>query len=164
MVGDRDKNSKMSVANNWFFSYPGYNEIFTGVVDPTINSNKKFNNPQVSFLEWLNNKQGYDNKLAAFGSWDVFPYIFNVERSNLFVNAGFQPLSGYPLSKEILQLNRLLLEEVPSPWKAVRLDAFTYHFAKDYLLKQRPRVISISFGETDDFASRWSLRSLPVRG
>jgi hypothetical protein len=151
LIGNRDINSKMSVANNWYFSYPGYSEIFTGIVDKNLNSNKKIPNPNLSFLEWLNNKEQYQQKIAAFGSWDVFPYILNTQRSKLTVNAGFMPAKGYPLSDEVKLLNQLQ-QEIPSPWHNVRLDSFTYRFAKDYLLKQRPKVMSISFGETDDFA------------
>jgi len=151
VIGDRDIGSKMSVANNWHFSYPGYSEIFTGIADNSINSNKKVPNKQISFLEWLNQKPSYDNKVAAFGGWDVFPYIFNTERSHLYVNAGFMPLSEPNLSAEMKLLNQLQ-NEVPSPWHNVRFDSFTYRFAKNYLLKHKPRLLSISFGETDDFA------------
>jgi len=151
LIGNRNIESRMSIANRWHFSYPGYSEIFTGVVDHSLNSNAKVDNPQVSFLEWLNNKNGYDHKIAAFGSWDVFPYILNTKRSKLHVNAGFMPAAGYPLSKEMSVLNALQ-KEIPSPWHNVRLDSFTYRFAKDYLLTQKPRVMAISLGETDDFA------------
>jgi len=151
VIGNRALGSKMSVSNNWRFSYPGYSEIFTGIADPSINSNKKVPNPQLSFLEWLNPQAGFDNKLAVFGSWDVFPSIFNSERNNLHVNAGFMSAHGYKLSAEMRLLN-LLQKEIPSPWHNVRLDSFTYRFAKDYLLSEKPRVISISLGETDDFA------------
>ncbi len=150
VIGNRDIGSTMSVANNWYFSYPGYSEIFTGIADNRINSNEKIANKQISFLEWLSHKKAYENT-AAFGSWDVFPYILNTKRSKLYVNAGFMPASGYKLSERVLLLNQLQ-KEIPSPWHNVRFDSFTYRFAKDYLLTQKPRVISISFGETDDFA------------
>lgn len=151
VLGNRDIGSNMSVANPWYFSYPGYSEILTGVVDESIDDNSKTNNPQVTFLEWLNNQSTYHNKVAAFGSWDVFPYIFNVERSKLPVNAGFSPASGYLLSNEMHLLNALQ-KEIPSPWATVRLDAFTHRFAKDYLIKVKPEVMVIAYGETDDFA------------
>lgn len=151
VIGDRDLGSKMSVANPWHFSYPGYSEIFTGIVDESIDSNKKIPNPQVSFLEWLNKQNKFDGKIAAFGSWDVFPYIFNVERSKLYVNAGFESADGYPLSAQAKLLNELQ-KEIPSPWHSVRLDAFTHRFAKDYLLTVKPKVMAIAYGETDDFA------------
>ena len=155
LIGDRDIGSKMSVSNNWYFSYPGYSEIFTGIADNSINSNKKIANKNISFLEWLNNKNSFQGNIAAFGGWDVFPYIFNTKRSHLYVNAGFMPLSedesGYAISQDIKLLNQLQ-KEVPSPWHNVRFDSFTYRFAKDYLLNKKPRVLTISLGETDDFA------------
>lgn len=151
VIGNRKLGSTMSVSNPWHFSYPGYSEIFTGVADPQINSNEKVPNPHISFIEWLNSQKSFDNKLAAFGSWDVFPAIFNVKRSKMHVNAGFMPAQGYPLSGEMKLLNAIQ-KEIPSPWHNVRLDSFTYRFAKDYLLNQKPRVMTISFGETDDFA------------
>jgi len=151
VIGNRKLGSTMSVSNNWHFSYPGYSEIFTGIADPKLNSNEKVPNPHVSFIEWLNNQESFDHKLAAFGSWDVFPAIFNVDRNRMHVNAGFMPAHGYPISNEMKLLNTMQ-QEIPSPWHNVRLDSFTYRFAKDYLVNQKPRVMTISFGETDDFA------------
>lgn len=151
VIGNRNIGSNMSIANQWHFSYPGYSEIFTGVVDHTLDSNAKKANPQVSFLEWLNNKESYEHKLAAFGSWDVFPYILNKERSQLYINAGFESAQGYALSPETKYLNQLQ-QEIPSPWYNVRLDSFTYRYAKDYLIAVKPKVMIISLGETDDFA------------
>ncbi len=151
IVGNRNNGSTMSVANPWYFSYPGYSEIFTGVVDESINSNQKVNNPQVTFVEWLNNKPDYQQKNAVFGSWDVFPYIFNTERSQLHVNAGFSSAHDYSFSQQVQWLNELQ-QEVPSPWHNVRLDAFTYRFAKDYLKVVKPKLLVIALGETDDFA------------
>src|ERR1700753_4024305 len=39
VYGDRDIDSKDNVTNPYWFSYPGYNEIFTGYADTVINSN-----------------------------------------------------------------------------------------------------------------------------
>lgn len=150
IIGDRTQSSKMSVSNDWYFSYPGYSEIFTGVTNPALNSNDKVPNPEVSFLEWLANEKDYQD-VAAFGSWDVFPFILNTNRSKLYVNAGFDKADGYQLSNEMVLLNKLQ-GEIPSPWHNVRLDAFTHRFALDYLKTHHPRVMSISYGETDDFA------------
>ncbi|MBM7070528.1 sulfatase-like hydrolase/transferase [Shewanella sp. 202IG2-18] len=150
IIGNRDIGSNMSVANQWNFSYPGYSEIFTGVTNPKLNSNKKINNPEVSFLEWLQNEKGYKH-VAVFGSWDVFPYIFNVERSKLHVNAGFNNAFGYLLTNKAKYLNQIQAQ-TPSPWTTVRLDTFTHNFALEYLKTNKPKVITISYGETDDFA------------
>lgn len=149
VIGDRDQDSNMSVANKWHFSYPGYNEILTGIADPKIDSNKKINNANVTFLEWLNNRHEYKNKAVAFTSWDVFPYIINTKRSKLSVNAGFDKITENDSYSQFLNT---LQKEIPSPWHNVRLDAFTYRFAKHNLLTNKPKVTYIALGETDDFA------------
>jgi len=151
IIGNRATGSLMDVANPWYFSYPGYNEMLTGAADPEINSNKKIANKNVTFLEWANNQSQYKGKVAAFGSWDVFPYILNTERSQLPVNAGFMPAEGKTLTAKENFLNELQTE-VPSPWDNVRLDAFTYGFAAEYIKREQPSIIYISLGETDDFA------------
>ncbi|WP_317932133.1 alkaline phosphatase family protein [Halioxenophilus sp. WMMB6] len=151
LVGNRDAGSAMAVTNPWWFSYPGYNEILTGLADPGIDSNAATPNPNVTFLEWLNQQPGYNNSVAAFGSWDVFPAILNVGRSRLPVNAGFMPAAWPELSERAEALNELQAQ-TPSPWHNVRLDAFTMGFAKEYLLAKQPKVLFVSLGETDDFA------------
>ena len=42
--------------------------------------------------------------------------------------------------------------QIPSPWGSVRLDAFTHHYAIEYMKKKKPELIYIAYGETDDFA------------
>ena len=37
----------------------------------------------------LNQTIDYKNKIAAFASWDVFPFIINDKRSGVPVNAGY---------------------------------------------------------------------------
>lgn len=151
LVGDRDNGSFMNVSNKQYFSYPGYNEIFTGVADERIGSNRKQANKNQTFLEWLNQKPAYSNKIGIFSGWDVFPYIFNTNRSDLMVNAGFEPFLPSFDSARVAFLNQLQAE-IPSPWHNVRHDAFTYGFAKEYLLRAKPEVLVINLGETDDFA------------
>ena len=77
LYGDADNGSEAKVTNGRNFSYPGYNEIFTGFNDPSIDSNEKFNNGNVSVLEWLHGQDDFHRRIAAFGSWDRFPYILN---------------------------------------------------------------------------------------
>lgn len=152
ILGNRAVGSKGDVSNPYHFSYPGYNEILTGLADPRINSNNKMRNPNVTVLEWLNGRPAFAGKVRAFGSWDVFPYILNRDRAGFPVNAGFEPLEGYADDPKIALLNDLLTGEAPSPWDTVRLDAFNYHFASKVMAEEKPRVIFIAFGETDDFA------------
>lgn len=150
--GNRGKNSKVDLTNKMWFSYPGYNEILTGKADDTnITSNSKVDNPNKTVLEILNNKPLYKGKVAAFGSWDVFPFIINEKRSGVPVNAGFKKAVGNSLTEKETFLNKLQ-EQTPSPWESVRLDVFTHNYALEYIKKEHPEVVYISYGETDDFA------------
>lgn len=151
LYGNRWEGNKVNCTNRFWFSYPGYNEILTGFSDPTINSNAKKYNQNITVLEWLNQKPEFSGKVAAFGSWDVFPYIINDQRSKIPVNAGFQKTEDQYLTVKEQILNELQ-DEIPSPWSTVRLDAFTHHYMMEYIHKHRPRVVYISYGETDDFA------------
>lgn len=150
--GNRNKNSKVDLTNTMWFSYPGYNEILSGKADDkNITSNSKTNNPNKTVLELLNSMPAYKGKVAAFGSWDVFPFIINEERSGIPVNAGFQKAKGNKLTVKEEFLNKLQ-GQTPSPWGSVRLDVFTHNFALEYMKKEHPEVVYISYGETDDFA------------
>ena len=150
--GNRWEGSKVDVSNTMFFSYPGYNEILTGKADDArITSNDKINNPNRTILEQLNAQEEYKGKVAAFGSWDVFPFIINEERSGVPVNAGFKTAKGDNLSEKEKFLNDMQ-SKVPSPWGSVRLDAFTHYYALEYMKKNHPKFTFISYGETDDFA------------
>ncbi|MCW5912317.1 MAG: sulfatase-like hydrolase/transferase [Cyclobacteriaceae bacterium] len=152
LFGNRTYDNNVNCSNNMWFSYPGYNEILSGFADDQrIKSNDKFNNPNETVLEFLNKQAKYKGKVAAFGSWDVFPFIINEERSGVPVNAGFKPATQTRLSPREVFLNELQVE-IPSPWGGVRLDAFTHHYALEYMKKYKPKVVYIAYGETDDFA------------
>ncbi len=150
LYGNRLAGSEVNVSNNRVFSYPGYNEILTGFADSSITSNDKIPNQNTTILEWLNAQPDFQGKVAAFGSWDVFPFIINEERSGVPVNAGFESAVGELTEKEEW-LNQMQAQ-TPSPWGTVRLDVFTHNFALEYARKAHPRIMYISYGETDDFA------------
>ena len=152
LYGNREEESFVNATNKFWFSYPGYNEILTGFADDeNITSNSKINNPNVTALEYVNRQEGFQGKVAAFASWDVFPYIINAERSGVPVNAGFGHAEGENLTDREQFLNQLQ-DETPSPWGTVRLDVFTHNFALEHIKKASPRMVYISYGETDDFA------------
>lgn len=150
LLGDRDHGSRMRVSNPWWFSYPGYNEILTGRVDPKIDSNDKRWNPNVTVLEWLNARPDFHGRIQAFGSWDVFPYIINSQRSGIPVNVGGTPIVGKPTERE--QWLQQLQAQMPLAFPAVRHDAFTHQHALEALRSDKPRVVYIAYGEPDDFA------------
>ncbi len=71
-----------------WFSYPGYNEMSTGVADPRIDSNEFGPNPIVSVFEWLNTRPAFAGKVDIFATWATFHDIFNGPRSKLPIRAG----------------------------------------------------------------------------
>ncbi|MEH6405817.1 MAG: phosphoglyceromutase, partial [Leeuwenhoekiella sp.] len=145
--------SKMNLTNQKWYSYPGYNEILTGKADDErINSNAKMYNPNITFLEELNKSRQYDGKVAAFASWDVFPYIINDKRSGIPVNAGYAVAKGENLTEIERFLNKIE-PNIPSPFgTSARLDFFTDYYALEYIKRKHPDVIYIANDETDDFA------------
>jgi len=150
LIGDRDQESYIEVSNNRWFSYPGYNEILTGKADPRIDSNEKIWNPNVTLLETLNELDEFHDRVLAFGSWDVFPYIINSQRSGVPVNAGFAIASNATTAES--QFLNELSAEAPKLWSTVRVDFLTNGYAMDALKSRNPRVMYIAYGETDDFA------------
>jgi hypothetical protein len=150
LIGDRDHGSCAAVANPYWFSYPGYNEMFAGRPDAGVDSNDKIDNPNRTVLEWLHARPGWRGKVRAFGSWDVFPFILNRKRSGLPVNAGFDVAAPARTPGEAM-LNRVQ-RATPSPWATVRYDAFTFNYALESLRHDRPYVLYISLGEPDEYA------------
>ncbi|SVB45963.1 uncharacterized protein METZ01_LOCUS198817, partial [marine metagenome] len=90
LYGNVNKGSVVELKNPYWFSYPGYSEILVGYVDSTRNSNASENNPNVTVLEHIHDQPGFDGKVAAFCSWDVFDYILNEKRAGFLVNAGME--------------------------------------------------------------------------
>lgn len=150
--GNRNSGSKVNLTNNQLFSYPGYNELLTGKADnERINTNDKIYNPNPNVLEFLNKQKGFTGKVAAFSSWDVFPFIINDKRSGVYVSTGVKPVEGRELTDREKALNDIIMS-IPNPLAGVRLDAFTFYYGFEYLKKNKPRVLYFAFDETDDFA------------
>ena len=110
LYGNRQFQNKMNVSNPYALSYPGYNELFTGRVDLSIFNNGKSYNENSSFLDLLNASVTYRNKVAAFTSWDAFPYILNKTNSKVHINSGFEEISGHNLSTTEALINSVQRE------------------------------------------------------
>jgi len=54
IIGNQAKGSIARVTNGKAFSFPGYNEMLTGSLDPKIDSNEFGPNPNATVFEWLN--------------------------------------------------------------------------------------------------------------
>ena len=152
LYGDRDMGNKDEVANPYHFSYPGYNEIFTGFPDVKMNTNDPITNHNVNVLEYINKQKGFEGKVAVFSSWYIFPTILNVERSGLKVNSGYTDFNDPGADEHFKYLNELQHKVPDLLGSDTRLDFLTFEFGKEYLEQYKPRVLYIAFDETDDMA------------
>jgi hypothetical protein len=151
IFGNRKAGSDAYVTNHFFFSYPGYSETLCGFADPGVSSNDKIPNPNVTVLEWLHKKPAYRGQIAAFGAWDVFPFIFNVQRAGFPVNAGYDPFTSIPGTARLDLLNRVKAE-TPHVWEDESFDFLPFHTSLEYLRARQPKVLYLSLGETDEWA------------
>ena len=151
VFGDPARGSMVKLTNGLKFSYPGYQEILCGFPDPRIDSNNKVPNPNVTVLEWLHRRPGFDGKVAAFGTWDVLYSIVNVERARIPVLSGWNPSTDEPLTQEEKVVNALL-PDLPRIWPDNAFDVVTTRLAMEHLRKHKPRVFYIMLGETDEWA------------
>jgi hypothetical protein len=148
LLGNRDYGNNVNCANQYKFSYPGYNEIFTGYPDTLVNSNNKIWNANINVLEFLNSVPRFKDKIAVFATWDVFPFIFNKKRSGIYVNADRDSLLFPDRTLNLINDMQYLTTRPIG----VRPDVFTYFAAREYLKIYKPEVLYIAFDETDDFA------------
>jgi len=159
VYGNPEHDSRALVTNGLNFSYPGYSEILCGYADPAIDSNAKKDNTNITVLEWMHSKPGFEKSVAAFCSWDVFPFIINENRSRIPVNAGWEPLGtdetlglrGTPAGNVLSNLDEIS-REFPRYFSDVRYDYITYRAAEEYVRARKPRLLYLSLGETDDWA------------
>lgn len=151
VYGNRGYGNLVDNANPHWFSYPGYNEIFTGYPDSSVNSNDKVWNPHRNVLEFVQQQPDYRGRVAAFTSWDVFPFILHEERSGVYVNSGFEdlPVAESPERRQIQLMQKLTYRPLGD---GVRPDLQTYLAATYYLRTYQPKVLYIGFDETDDYA------------
>jgi len=151
IFGNQTKGSVARVTNGLAFSYPGYNEMLTGHADPRINSNEFGPNPNPTVFEWLNGLPDLHGFVSVYATWETFKDIFNVRRSNLPLQVGWDlPYRGKltPRQELLNQLYRF----------TTRLDdgdvynAFLQIPLLDSFREHQPRVLFVGYGETDNWA------------
>lgn len=150
-AGNRDLKSEALTTNNLLFSYPGYSEIMTGEArDALIKSNSFVQNRFPSFLQFLQTKLKLNrNQVASFASWRVMKAIVSDKPDAFLMNAGYDAYESN--DREIQQLSNAQFETL-LPSENVRHDFYTFRLALAHLKNKRPRVLHISFGETDSWA------------
>jgi len=150
LMGNRTLGNYVNTKNFYSVSYPGYNEIFTGGTDPLITSNKRVKNTNVNLLEYLNKLPEYNGRIASFTSWNVFPYILNEERSKVHVNSGYEPSVQGELTRTQMALNKLQSQPEYED-QHERSDLLTFLAAREYILKNQPKIMHIGLGGTDSY-------------
>lgn len=140
LYGNRRLGSEVNVANNMWFSYPGYNELFSGKSDDgRIFTNAKIINPNETVLECLQRRAAYRGKIAAFGTWDAFDFILREQKAGFPVYCGTE--NQTPLAKAAA--TAMYQDGTVPP------DFFTWSNAQHHIRTERPAVTFLSFDDTD---------------
>jgi len=151
IFGNQNKGSVGKVTNGMAFSYPGYNEMLTGFPDPKINSNEFGKNPNMTVFEWLNKSPEFHGQAAVFATWSTFKDIFNQQRSQLAIQAGWdEPYRGAVTPREEM-LNQLYRETIKLDSDDVYV-SFLQPPLLDFVKARHPRVLFVGYGETDNWA------------
>ena len=149
LIGNRHLGSQMSLTNLYKFSFPGYNEIFTGHKDIRINSNNYGDNPNKNIFDFLAGQKEFEHKLVAIANWDAFPKIINAHRNEVPVYVNFKCSNTGASCGGVNYETWETSCPPPDPWAMV--DTITYHFAKEYIHRNHPRFAFIGFDETDHY-------------
>ena len=148
LYGNRHRGNKVNCTNHHLISYPGYSEMLVGFRHPKVSSNDKVPNPHATVLEAIQNHRHFEDEVAAFATWDAFPFIFRESKSGIYVNAGKDVAIGKELSQKEAYLNSLQADGHP------RADSITFQYALEYLKGKRPRVTFIGLDGTDHYGHR----------
>jgi hypothetical protein len=151
LLGNAAAGSQARVANGFGFSYPGYNEMASGIADPRIDSNEFGPNPNPTVFEWLSQRPGFKGKVDIFGTWETFHDIFNESRSHLPIRSGATLVDARDRSprgqllEELYQTTTRLEGTDPA-------DSFLTVSVLRHLETHRPRVMFVGYGDTDNWA------------
>ncbi|TLY73312.1 MAG: hypothetical protein E6K43_11150 [Gammaproteobacteria bacterium] len=125
--------------------------MLTGHPDPRINSNEFGPNPNPTVFEWLNGLPDLHGRVSVYATWETFKDIFNVRRSNLALQVGWElPYRGRLTPRQEL-LNQLYRSTTRLDGHDV-YDAFLQIPLLDSLREHPPRVLFVGYGETDNWA------------
>ena len=128
IYGNRYVGNCVNTANRMWFSYPGYNEMFSGRPDDQrIFTNNKWSNPNETVFEFLNRQPEFKDKIALFATWDAFSAIFREKKSGLQVFCGEETNQSDTLPP----------------------DTHTWATALRHIKEQRPSIVYIGLDDTD---------------
>jgi hypothetical protein len=148
LYGNRQFKNRVNCTNIHFLSYPGYSELLVGFPDPSVSSNDKRENPNATVLEFIHKHHAFKNRVAAFSTWDVFPYILREDKTGFLVNSGNDIATG-----RISAVEKALNDNYDMKHPGViRDDSVTFRYAMEFLKREHPRVLFLGFDETDRYA------------
>ncbi|MDZ4864433.1 MAG: alkaline phosphatase family protein, partial [Gemmatimonadota bacterium] len=152
VLGDTAVGSRVTITNPHGFSAPGYLEMLTGQAQPDVTSNDPVRYAHRTVLEIVREQLRLPQSgVALFGSWENFRTYAASREDAVLVNAGFDTLPTRVATPRLRELERLE-RRAPPLWEGARLDVFTGAMAIEYLKVHRPRLLFVSFDDTDDLA------------
>ena len=153
IYGNRTKGGDAHITNTMKFSYPGYNEIFTGAFDPRIDSNEYPPNPNETVFESLNATPALKGRVAAVATWDAFRRIFNRDRARFPVLDGWDPpFASARTPTARMQFVDEWYRTSVRMWEGNAFDAPMQMAAKEIIASRKPRLLFVGYGETDEWA------------
>lgn len=142
----------VTVKNEQWFSYPGYSEMMTGEPQAEVTSNDLVRYPHRTVLEHARESLGLGyHEVAQIGSWDGLKYAASSRDGAFFMNGGHDPVPA-ELSTPATDLYVDLRRQVQQFWEETSSDVLTWRIAREYLQKNRPRVLWLGLGQSDDWA------------
>ncbi len=152
VLGNPALDSKVTVQNDQWFSYPGYSEMMTGEPQAEVQSNELVRYPNRTVLEHAREALGLAHaEVAQIGSWDGLKYAASSRDGAFFMNAGTDPVPA-ALSTPATDLYVDLRRQVQQFWEETSNDVLTWRIAREYLQKNTPRVLWLGLGQSDDWA------------
>lgn len=150
LYGNREYKNRVNCSNPHWFSYPGYSELLVGFVDKRIKSNDHIENPNYTVLEYIRDQkpETFNGRVAVFSTWDAIPFIVREKTARIPANGGNEPCEPIAANSREALLNEL--QQVAVNPHGERYDAFTFYQAFEHMQKQRPRLVFLSFDETDE--------------
>ena len=151
LIGNRNKNSMMQLANKTNISFPGYCEMMTGMVDESITSNDPVNNPHRNVMEAANEDPRYKGHVMMYGSWKSTRFAIHNEPAGIPASVSYEPNVTKKQTPRLKLVDRMMAG-MPHYWSSEHFDAFTFAYATETLLADHPKVMWISFGDCDEWA------------
>ena len=152
VLGNAAKGSRVTVRNDQWYSYPGYSEILTGQAQPDVKSNDFVRYPHRTVLQYVQETLSLTPAaVAQIGSWDGLKYAASSTDGGFVMTGARDPVPA-ALSTPEIDLYNGLRSEVQQLWEETTNDVLTYRIAVEYVKKNRPRVLWLGLGQSDDWA------------